>query len=351
MERVKRYTYKVEINGKDATTDLLPYLLSLVINDVTDGQDTAELVIDNRYLSWHKTRPIKRGDKVVIFLGIDGYMERLFGGMVNTIRYSLNKSSRLTVGCTSIDMASPGIRAPSSDSFSNSKPDDIIDDLVKKYGFDFSRLSPTDILTKSGNYPNFAEADLIRAKRIANEKLGATLGYKDGKAKLFDNKVGREISYKFTWGKNNEIVGVNIGESREEEPVDEIESTLTNPLPNSKGSNYEDDIETIGSLSHDEILSPSPLSIVVTKLKGIHDQAPEQKSDTQTKINSLHKKIGKYLVSGDIQLSGAPPVRAGKWLSIDNIGEYSGQYYIDRVSHQAASDYSQNISICSHIKK
>lgn len=344
---VKRYGFKVEINGVNATDDIRPYLLSIDYNDVTDGQDTATIVLDNRYLEWHKTRPIKRGDKIAIHLGMLPKIERLFGGVVNSVVYSFGKGNTATIECTTVDMAKKEVRQPSNDTYKNNTPNDVVGDLCSQSGLDISQISPTEILAATGNYPGYDESKLQRAQRITKEQIGGSLAFKDGAAKIYDSKKAGAVEQTFTWGTDVELVSVSIGEYREDEPAKEVESTTLDPKigTGNQGTATVESVSDISNYSHADILAASSNAPTVDKLSGYHDPTAGQLSDTETKNRAGSKSIGRYVVSGNLKLSGADPVRAGIWIELKNVGEYSGKFFVELVKHTAGSDYSQSVSI------
>jgi phage protein D len=72
-EKVKVPLWKLTWNGKDVTTDLLPYVLSITYEDVYHGEsDTIEITVENRDLRWLRDWYPEKGDTVNLSIGYKG---------------------------------------------------------------------------------------------------------------------------------------------------------------------------------------------------------------------------------------------------------------------------------------
>ncbi len=69
-DKIKIPDWRLTWNGKDVTTDLLPYVLSVTYEDVYHGEsDTIEITIENRDLRWLQNWYPEKGDTVVLKIG------------------------------------------------------------------------------------------------------------------------------------------------------------------------------------------------------------------------------------------------------------------------------------------
>lgn len=174
-DRIKIPSWKLTWNGKDITTDLLPYVLSVTYEDVYHGEsDTIEITIENRDLRWLKDWYPEKGDVVNLKIGYDGEPYLPCGDFeIDEIEFSGSRTSGDTVHLKGI--ATPfvkSIREKRTVAYENASLSKIVKLIADRNG-----MNAVIELTSDPNFKRIDQkqkADLTFLRELA-EKYNASV--------------------------------------------------------------------------------------------------------------------------------------------------------------------------------
>lgn len=313
---VPRATYEVIYNGKNITGDILPYVKSFTYSDKSKGEaDELEIVMEDSEKLWQNNWYPAKGDTVsakIFYLG----------NILNCGTFTVDEISGegSADGDTfSLKGIAAGInkkiRTKNSYAHENKTLREIVNTIAAKHGFTVvGEINNVSI----GRETQHKETDLKFLQRLAND-YGYTFSIRD-KQLIFTDVFSIE--------KKQDALTI----TRQEITSYSITDKTSNTFKSAKNSYHNPRKNEVISYEENEDEFDSKEDVLDLHLRAENEQQAEIKTKVALyNANSLQQ-------SGTIEMPGNVLVMAGNNCSLQGLGNFSGEYYIDSTSHSVAPD-------------
>jgi uncharacterized protein len=320
---VGKASYKVVFAGRDITTDISRYLLSLTYSDKTQGaSDEIEIVVEDTDSLWRNDWFPQKGDTLDVTIGLDGVVVPCGVFEIDEVEMS-GPPDQVSIRGLATGIKSP-LRTKNSYAFEQQSLKAIAETVGGRHG-----------LTVSG------EIDAIQIER-ATQNRETDLG--------FLARIAAEFGYVFNLRGLN-LVFTTVFKLEESDPVTEIDRTdlirysirdKTSGVFKSARTQYHnpqtDKLQTAESAATDDVATDDVLEV---RTRAENDGQAETKAKA-----ALHDTNSKQQ-SGNITLPGSPLLLAGSNFDLTGMGVLSGKYHVVESSHRidAGGGYTTDVEI------
>lgn len=322
---VGKASYKVTFAGRDVTTDISRFLLSLTYNDKTQGaSDEIEIVVDDSDGLWRGEWYPQKGDTLDVTIGLDGVVVPCGVFEIDEIEMS-GPPDQVSIRGLATGIKSP-LRTKKSYAFENQSLKAIAETVAGRHGLTVSgEIESIQIERSTQN----RETDLGFLARIAAE-FGYVFNLR-GTDLIFTTVYNLEAGDPVLAVDRTDLVRYSIRD-KTSGVFKSAENNHVNPQNNKlqKGkTDAADDAEVVT----DDVLQ--------TWTRSENDGQAEAKSKA-----ALHAANSKQQ-SGSLTMPGTPLLLAGSNFDLTGMGALSGKYHVVESSHRidASGGYTTDVEI------
>lgn len=343
---------KLEIDGKKASNDLLEDILQISVEESLHLPGMFTLVIQNAYSPGRKEdKPWKHQNLFAIGKSIKigftsstteakefqqedtGY---LLEGEITAMEAHFTSGSQAPIIIRGYDVSHRLQRGRYNRSFQNMKDSDIVSKIVGEVGIPTGTIDDTggphgygDISGANGYVfqNNQTNLQFLRERAARN---GFELFVQDGKLNFRKPKVDESLDLK--WLENLHSFSVRVSSAQQVSEVEVRGWDYSKKQPIVEKANSEkvwtETENGKGSRTSRSFKGqpPTPKMIVV-------DQPVFSRSEAKTIAQTLCDELGGEFVHADAKAEGNPKIRPGKVVKVQDMGDYSGQYYVTETRH------------------
>ncbi len=342
----------LQIDGQDAPKDLMQDILQISVEESLHLPAMFTIVIENAYFPgreqeepWQHADLFAIGKAIKIGFASSATVAREFDGQkqgwviegeITALESHFTSGSQAPIIIRGYDVSHRLNRGRYNRSFQNMKDSDIVKKIIGEVGIPSGTIEDTtgphgygDINGANGYVfqKNQTNMEFLRERAARN---GFELFVRDGKLYFRKPKVDESLQLK--WLKELHSFSVRVSSAEQvsqvevrswdysrKVPIEPIKSTqkVLTQTDNGKGS------QTSTSFKGQP---PTPKIIVV-------DQPVFTNNEAETMAQALCDELGGEFVQADARAEGNPLIRPGKVVELQNMGKYSGKYYVTETRH------------------
>lgn len=320
---VGKASYKVVFAGRDVTTDISPFLLSISYNDKTQGAcDEIEIVVEDTDGLWRGEWYPQKGDTLDVTIGMDGVVVPCGVFEIDEIEMS-GPPDQISIRGLSTGIKSP-LRTKRSQAYENQSLQAIAETVAGRHGLTVSgEIETIQIERETQN----RETDLSFLARVAAE-FGYVFNLR-GENLVFTTVFKLEAADPVTEVDRTDLIRYSIRD-KTSGVFKSAQTRYVNPQTNKLQAGAvdgADDVETN--------------DVLELRVRVENDGQAESKSKA-----ALHMANSRQQ-SGSLTLPGSPMLLAGSNFDLTGMGTVSGKYHIVESSHRidAAAGYLTTVEI------
>lgn len=188
----RRPSFRVEVNGTDYTSRFDPLVKSIDVTD-KDGltSDTCSITLADTEGSIIFP---SEGDRLKVYLGIDGAAGLVFSGFIDEVTESFSKGGgfEMKIGAKGVDSRSKA-KEPMQKHKDDAKFGDVAKEWGRAAGLDMVMVSEALASIQSTYWAMQGESFIHWGQRVARD-IGATFKIQDGKAMFVETNGGKTAS-------------------------------------------------------------------------------------------------------------------------------------------------------------
>lgn len=336
MGRVKQPKFVVEYEGKNITSDITPFLVSVRYTDKTEKEsDDIEIIMEDSDGRWRNEWYPTKGDKIKLSIGYDDHLVSCGTFEVDELNLSGSAGGGDEISIRGIAAGIKGsLRTKKSTAHEKKTLKQIADTIAKNNGLTVEG-SILDITFE--RITQNQETDLDFLRRISYE-YGHIFAVRD-------KKIIFTVIYEIEKGKpvlaidRSELKSYNIKDTSVKSYKD-AEVKYHNPKTRKvvKQTYNTVDRTNADGVSYKEITKGDTL---VINTKAENNQQAQAKAKAALYRNNTKQQ------EGDIVIVGSPLVLAGNNIELTGLGMVSGRYQVEESSHEISKrgGYSTNAKI------
>lgn len=342
------------INGVAVGEDIMADIPMIEWSDVSDGQDTLTLTVQNDQQKYFHRHAFQRGLKVEFRGGMSGgRIATLFTGTIGYINAKGDSGGQfIEVHCTAAEVAKAEYRQPSTSVYAELTVEDVVNALAGDLGLTVKVLAKSQFAERARSvvetfFPRHGESAYQRMFRTIRECWGGCYAAIKNQVLLVTDAPqtvhSPEVDTELEWGVN--IDSYQVEERSEEQPPESIQATYTPPaLPDAFTDETQELIEEYLPQEMADYFNGLREGV----LKNYHDNISATKAAAESRVSAMAARSGERETTFKVAISGMDPIFATKWVRIKGIGPYDGRYNVHQNDHQfGASGYSQSLALNS----
>ncbi len=338
----------LKIDGKDASTNLLDDILQISVEESLHLPGMFTLLIRNDYFSpraaekpWMYDDTFTIGKKIEIgFISSTtedsnfsaAQQSILIKGEITAIEAQFNPESQAPIIVRGYDISHRLHRGLYNRSFQNMSDADIVTKIICEQGIPAGTIDSTDGPYGFGDpvgytfQENQTNMEFLRERAARN---GFELFVQDGKLHFRKPAAGDSLSLK--WLKDISHFSVRVSSAEQVSAVEvrgwdyeKKEAIVSNK--NSQNSQVVTEVDQ--GKGEDSIgqFNKNPTMIVV-------DRPVFSQKESDKIAQSLFNELSGEFVQADAKAEGNPEIRPGKVIKLEDMGKYSGKYYVTETRH------------------
>ncbi|MEE3717257.1 VgrG-related protein [Tumidithrix elongata RA019] len=331
----------IKIDGSPASEELLQDLLQISVEESLHLPSMFTLVINNDYfagdvndVAWKHDALFAIGKEIEIGLtNSDEVTGTVFKGEITAIEAQFTSESQAPIIIRGYDVSHRLHRGRYNRSFVQKKDSDIVKQIIVELGI------PAGTITDTGGPYGFGDPvgyvfqenqtnmEFLRERAARN---GFELYVRDGKLNFCAPTSSGSLT--LTWLLDLFSFRVRVSSS---EQVGEVEV---------RGWNYQTKQAIASTASSATLLTSNTHGAGVSKAAAFNgkpsgsklivvDRPVSSATEATTIANSLFAEVGGEYVQADARAIGNPNIRAGKVVTLANMGKYNGDYYVTATRH------------------
>jgi phage protein D len=336
-------SYKAEpllqIDGANASADLLNDILQISVEESLHQPGMFTLIINNDYFpgandtTWKHQSKFAIGKKIKIGFTSSttedaDFSEEATGyvldGEITAIETELNEKSQAPIIIRGYDISHRLHRGRYNRSFQNIKDSDIVTQLIGEAGITSGTVTATTVVHDYVFQENQTNMEFLQERAARN---GFELYVQDGKLNF--RAPSQDQSLTLTWLEDIHSFRVRVSSAEQVQSVEVRGWDYTTKQPIVSTASTESVITSTdsgtGSAASTKF-SSQPKMIVV-------NQPIFSTSEAQKIAQSLCNELGGEFVNADAKGEGNPKIRPGRVVTLSDIGNFSGSYYVTETHH------------------
>lgn len=331
---------QLQIDGADASKDLLNDILQISVEESLHLPGMFTLIINNDYYpggqddkAWKHQNSFAIGKKIKIgFISSTtenknfekeekGYV---LEGEITAIEAEFNEKSQAPIIIRGYDVSHRLHRGRYNRSFQNITDSDIVNQVIGEVGISPGTITSTSIVHEYVFQENQTNMEFLRERAA---RVGFELYVQDGKLNFREPKQDEELALK--WLKDIHSFRVRVTSSEQVSSVEVRGWDYTQKRPIVSTATKEKVItKTDNGTGSDTStkFSTNPKMIVV-------DQPVFSAKEAEKIAQSLCDELGGEFVNADAKGEGNPKIRPGRVIKLTEMGTYSGGYYVTESRH------------------
>ncbi|WP_218081933.1 VgrG-related protein [Anthocerotibacter panamensis] len=333
----------LKIDGKEATPELMEDILQIVVEESLHLPGMFTLVIDNPYFSGHRDQDkawrhaslLTLGKKVEIGFNSSTSQAQDFSvardepcileGEITGIEAHFSGESQAPIIVRGYDVAHRLHRGRYNRSFLNMTDSDIVNRIIGEVGIPAGTVERTGSPHEYLFQENQTNMEFLRERAA---RLGFELYVQNGKLNFRKPKVDATLDLKWLKDIHSFRVRMTSAEQVGEVEVRGWDYTTKKAIVSTANS---EQIQTStengkGSASVSKFRPAQPKAIVV-------DQPMFVVAEADQIAKALYNELGGEFVCADAKGEGNALLRVGKVVKLQEMGTYSGQYYVTETRH------------------
>lgn len=332
----------LKLNGADASSALLEDILQVSVEESLHLPSMFTIVIRNDKLAgrsedsfWQHEKLFDIGGTVEIGFSSSTTAEFnqqktgiVFKGEITAIDAQFTSESTAPIIVRGYDVAHRLHRGRFNRSFLNMTDSDIVNQVIREVGITAGTVTATSIVNKYVFQENQTNMEFLRERAARN---GFELFVKDGKLNF--RSPANDGSVALTWLKNLFSFRVRVSSA---EQVSSVEV---------RGWDYEVNKQAIvGTKSSPTVLTSNSFGKGTAKASSFNGQpnspkvtVVDQPAATQNESNliaqALLNELAGEFIQADGRADGNTDIRPGKVISVQDMGKYTGSYYVTATRH------------------
>ncbi|OYD93269.1 type IV secretion protein Rhs [Nostoc sp. 'Peltigera membranacea cyanobiont' 210A] len=336
---------QIEIDGKQASPELMKDLLQITIEESLHLPAMFTLVIHNSYIpasdrpenkAWRHEPLFKIGKKVKLGFTSSTTLDNnfqeevgefLIEGEITAMEVHFNEKSEADIIVRGYDISHRLHRGRYNRSFLNKTDSDIVKQIVKEVGIKPGNIEPTGEVHKYVFQENQTNMEFLRERAA---RIGFELFITEEKLNFCKPKTQGALSLKWLVDINKFSTRVTSAEqisSVEVRAWDYTQKQLISGTAKKEKPITETGNQLGSSTSNAFSNLKSPKMIVV-------DKPVASKKQAETMAQALCDELGGEFVYADAKAEGNPEIRPGRVINLQGMGDrYSGKYYVTETRH------------------
>lgn len=334
--------FNLKIEGQDAPVNLREDILQILVEESLSQPGMFVLVIRNDYQPGsQQDRPWKYQDLLkigkTVSIGFNASTtqesskseeEEILQGEITAIEVHFTEKTQAPIIVRGYDVSHRLHRGRFNRSFQNMTDSDIVKKIAKEVGIDLGQVDESGIPHDYLFQENRSNMEFLRER---STRLGFELFVQNGKLNFRKPKADRQ-ELKLKWLKDLSSFQVRMTSTEQVKEVEvrawdyrqkrSIVSTakteqLITKTENGKGSNTSNKFHNKPS---------NPKMIVV-------DQPVTSPKEADRIAQAVCDQLGGQFICADAKAEGNPQIRVGRVAELQEMGSYSGKYYITETCH------------------
>ncbi|MDZ8140304.1 MAG: VgrG-related protein [Nostoc sp. DedQUE04] len=336
---------KIQIDGKQASPELMKDLLQITIEESLHLPAMFTLVIHNSYIpasdrpenkAWRHEPLFKIGKKVKLGFTSSTTLDNnfqeevgefLIEGEITAMEVNFNEKSEADIIVRGYDISHRLHRGRYNRSFLNKTDSDIVKQIVKEVGIKLGNIEATGEVHKYVFQENQTNMEFLRERAA---RIGFELFITEEKLNFCKPKTQGSLSLKWLVDINKFSTRVTSAEqisSVEVRAWDYTQKKLISGTAKKEKQITETGNRLGSSTSNAFSNLKSPKMIVV-------DKPVASKKQADTMAQALCDELGGEFVYADAKAEGNPEIRPGRVINLQGMGDrYSGKYYVTETRH------------------
>ncbi|MGV0107035.1 Rhs element Vgr protein [Nostoc sp. DSM 114160] len=336
---------KIQIDGKQASPELMKDLLQITIEESLHLPAMFTLVIHNSYIpasdrpenkAWRHEPLFKIGKKVKLGFTSSTTLDNnfqeevgefLIEGEITAMEVHFNEKSEADIIVRGYDISHRLHRGRYNRSFLNKTDSDIVKQIVKEVGIKLGNIEATGEVHKYVFQENQTNMEFLRERAA---RIGFELFITEEKLNFCKPKTQGALSLKWLVDINKFSTRVTSAEqisSVEVRAWDYTQKQLISGTAKKEKQVTETGNRLGSSTSNAFSNLKSPKMIVV-------DKPVASKKQADTMAQALCDELGGEFVYADAKAEGNPEIRPGRVINLQGMGDrYSGKYYVTETRH------------------
>lgn len=335
--------FQVRVNGDAVATDVSKYITELSVTVVPDGIDQLELTLANPYpeLRWTHVEKdaelFKEGNSITVSLGYTDALEPMFDGEITGLTPSFPEGGAPTLRVEGFNR----LHRVQAHTEVIALPDATERDVVQKIA-DLAHLSAQvddpgiehpQLTTGGGTHLRY----LLERARVVNREV-----WVEGKTLHFSlPRATAQPAYTLVWGRTRESFapgslpllsfspGMDLRQQVNEVVVRGEDPLTREPFEGRAGEGSED--TTLGGRQTGPQVRSAALGGPVKLV--LSDLPVSSQPEAEALARAAYNERAMRFITGTGVTIGLPKLRPGTVVTLDGVGRFNGQYYVDRATH------------------
>jgi len=339
---------QLKIDGEEAAPEVLDNILQVIVDESLHRPSMFTLVVRNDYkpggprdTPWKTQKQLQIGQSISVGFGPsmtetekeedkDTQPGQLIQGEITGIETEFSESTQAPIVLRGYDLSHRLHRGRFNRSFQNMTDSDVVKEIVKEVNLETDQIDdsgePHDYLFQE----NQTNMEFLRSRAA---RIGFELFVRDGKLNFRQPKS--ENTLKLKWLDNLRGFRVRVTST---EQVKEVEV---------RGWDYMNKQAIISNAQSEEVLTEteaskekkgSDTSTAFENMKAtprmiVVDQPMFKPKEADAMAQAICDELGGQFVMADAKAEGNPEIRPGIVVELEDLGPYSGKYYVTETRH------------------
>lgn len=356
----------LEIDGKPAPEDLLSDLLQISVEESLHLPGMFTIVLNNDYFpgrsqqdkTWRYMEMLAIGKSIKIgFRSTTTQTEEfsqphegsVLEGEITGLETHFTSESQAPIIVRGYDVSHRLHRGRYNRSFQNMKDTDIVKKIAEEVGIPKGAIDESDgpfgygDINGSSGYIFQNNQTNMEFLRERSARIGFELFVENGKLNFRKPKENQQIELK--WLQNLRSFRVRVTSAEQVQRVEVRGWDYSKKQPIVETANAEQVLTTTDSGKGSSTSTrfkgkpPTPTMIVV-------DQSLFVAAEAKQMAQAVCNELGGEFIHADAQAEGNPEIRPGRIVKLQNMGKYSGKYYVTETRHlYHAGAYTTEFSV------
>ncbi|NJL01307.1 MAG: VgrG-related protein [Spirulinaceae cyanobacterium RM2_2_10] len=333
----------LQIGGEDASSDLMNDIQQISVEESLHLPAMFTLIIYNPYLPGNsEDEPWRYDDQLTIGQSIkigfeasttedenfdEEKSDYIIEGEITAIESQFTKEAQAPVIVRGYDLSHRLHRGRFNRSFQNYTDTDIVQEIVNEVGIEIGQLDasgdPHDYVFQE----NQTNMEFLRQRAA---RIGFELYVQDNK--LYFREPTSDKTLQLTWRKDFGTFKVRVSTAEQVSSVEVRGWDYTQKEAIVSTAESEDVLTQTEHGSGSETSSQFGSSSQPPKMIVV-DQPVATPNEADAIAQALYNELGGEFVVADASGTGNPYIRAGRLIQLEDMGKYSGEYYITETRH------------------
>ncbi len=348
---------KLQIDGKDVDDKFMEDILQISVEESLHRPGMFTLIIQNDYFPgrnqdeiWRYKDLLQIGKPVKIgFIAStsespdfdDEHPKYILEGEITAIDTNFTGKSQAPVIVRGYDVSHRLHRGRHNRSFQNMTDSDIVKKIVEEVGIKIGNIDASGVVHEYIFQSNQTNMEFLRERAA---RVGFELFIQDGKLNFRKPKAdSEELKLKWLTNLHSFRIRVTSAEQVKEVEVRGWDYSKKRPIVSTaKSANVITNTQNgVGSETSNKFNGKSPMPKMV-----VVDQPVFNPKEADAIAQSLFDELGGQFINADAKAEGNTKIRPGILVSLEDMGQHSGKYYVTETRHiYSERVYSTEFSI------